>query len=433
MLMPDPYQSEHDGYLSAYLRTGNAKVIGAGREVLGRRKNGEIFPLELAVNHITVGDRDLFTGVIRDITEQKAAAERLHNLNEDLSNRLNELDAMNRINNIINEMNSFFQAAEDVYELNGILGKFISQLFERESGAFLVMHMDSHMEKAAAWGEKDLGAEMGASDCWAMRRGEVHAIDSAADPLVCAHLRDQGIFSSVCVPVIAREGAVGLLTLENRECPDEDAARHASRLQRNRAALTSVAERLGIAISDIKLRQRLLTESSRDPITNLYNRRHFDEAISIELRRSLRTQAPTTLIIADIDHFKLFNDNFGHEAGDVVLRAIGKVFMSLSGAEDVICRIGGEEFALILPNCDYEDAILKATELAGKVSQTTLTHQQVTMPPVTISCGVATIPDHSDNVADWVELADSALYRAKDAGRNRVVGQIPSIDLDEPE
>lgn len=108
MLMPEPFSSQHDTYLSNYLTTQIKKIIGKGREVIGIRKNRETFPMFLSVSHITVGDRNMFTGVIRDITEQRKNAEELRQLNENLSTRVNTLNMLNEMNAQLNKMNSFF-------------------------------------------------------------------------------------------------------------------------------------------------------------------------------------------------------------------------------------------------------------------------------------------------------------------------------------
>ncbi|MBF0264739.1 MAG: PAS domain S-box protein [Gammaproteobacteria bacterium] len=148
MLMPEPYSSQHDSYLTNYLTTGKAKVIGSGREVIGKRKDGSTFPMELAVNHISVGNRNLFTGVIRDITEQKVNAEQLSALNNDLSLRLAELAEMNQINGLLNEMGTFFQLAETQEELYKILKKYCLKIFNNDVGGYYQLVTKNLLEES---------------------------------------------------------------------------------------------------------------------------------------------------------------------------------------------------------------------------------------------------------------------------------------------
>ncbi|MBF0589467.1 MAG: PAS domain S-box protein, partial [Magnetococcales bacterium] len=152
MLMPPPFSDEHDDYLTNYLRTGVAKVIGIGREVIGLRKGGAQFPMELAVNHITMGGRNLFTGVIRDITEQKKSAEKLKALNDTLTSQVDQLNYMNTTNARLNEMGSYFQTAESLSELMVILKKYCQLFFDTAYGAFLTVDETKLLSPKVTWG-----------------------------------------------------------------------------------------------------------------------------------------------------------------------------------------------------------------------------------------------------------------------------------------
>lgn len=161
--------------------------------------------------------------------------------------------------------------------------------------------------------------------------------------------------------------------------------------------------------------------SLHDPLTGLYNRRHMDEVLLHEVQLARRKGRSLTAIMLDIDHFKRFNDQFGHEAGDAVLCEVGKLLSSQVRETDMACRYGGEEFLLLLPESPLEVAIERAEILRAKVGELTLTHQGRALGRISLSLGVADLPDHAETGDALITAADTALYQAKAAGRDRVV------------
>ncbi|MBX7222364.1 MAG: PleD family two-component system response regulator [Blastocatellia bacterium] len=158
-----------------------------------------------------------------------------------------------------------------------------------------------------------------------------------------------------------------------------------------------------------------------DALTGIANRRHFDETLDQEWRRACRTGAPVTLVMIDIDHFKAYNDNYGHQGGDECLRQVATTLSNtLKRAGDLAARYGGEEFAIILPGTDAEGAAQLAEEFRGKVEALQLEHAKSALRYVTISIGVATaLPQESLSTDDLIAAADKALYASKHGGRNR--------------
>ena len=170
--------------------------------------------------------------------------------------------------------------------------------------------------------------------------------------------------------------------------------------------------------SNEKLRQL----SSLDGLTDLPNRRFFDETLVREWQRGRRKQTPLTLIIADIDHFKAYNDAYGHVIGDDCLKKVARgLDKSILRDVDIIARYGGEEFAAILPETDQEGGILIAERMLEAIRKLNITHEQSkTADHVTVSLGVATtIPQDSGNATRLIQAADRALYTAKASGRNQ--------------
>jgi diguanylate cyclase (GGDEF)-like protein len=181
------------------------------------------------------------------------------------------------------------------------------------------------------------------------------------------------------------------------------------------------AEQIGLSIANIRLREALRNQSIRDSVTGLFNRRYLEETLEREVHRSVRTGQSLGIVMLDLDHFKTFNDTFGHDAGDTLLQSVG-VFLSKSiRADDIACRYGGEEFVLILPKASLKDTELRAEKLRASVKALNIMHQGKPLGVVTISAGVAAIPQHGSAPTQLMARADGALYRAKKAGRDRVI------------
>jgi diguanylate cyclase (GGDEF)-like protein len=170
-----------------------------------------------------------------------------------------------------------------------------------------------------------------------------------------------------------------------------------------------------------RLGDELQKQVIRDPLTGLFNRRHLEAALDREVRRAVRRKAPLSVIMLDIDDFKRVNDTFGHAAGDLVLRELGKHFGGSIRAEDVACRYGGEEFCLILPDCSPGLAQQRTMGIVNAFGMRRLNHAGTAIGPVTSSAGVAAYPDHGASPGELLEAADRALYHAKSDGRDRVV------------
>jgi diguanylate cyclase (GGDEF)-like protein len=181
----------------------------------------------------------------------------------------------------------------------------------------------------------------------------------------------------------------------------------------------SVAEDMALALANLRLRETLRSQAIRDPLTGLFNRRYMEETLERELNRVKRQGAPLGVIMMDLDHFKQYNDTYGHSAGDDLLSALGSLIKSQIREEDIACRYGGEEFLLILPGTSMEVTLERAEILRQAVQEMHLRYRS--LKPITLSLGVAVYPDHGDTGLEIIQAADAALYRAKQAGRDRVM------------
>lgn len=196
--------------------------------------------------------------------------------------------------------------------------------------------------------------------------------------------------------------------------------RHYARTQRELVELNQKLEQqVTDRTRDLEhLVERLRAFSYQDPLTGLKNRRHFDEIFGHEAAIA-RRGSTLTLVMLDIDHFKHFNDVHGHEAGDTVLVATARLISEHFREADVICRLGGEEFVVIMPGASAEQATEAVERMLEAMRRQCFFHGGEALGYVSLSCGVASYPAHANDPLELIRLADQALYRAKRCGRDR--------------
>ncbi len=194
--------------------------------------------------------------------------------------------------------------------------------------------------------------------------------------------------------------------------------------------LKMFASQAALAINNGLIFQNVLERAQKDSLTRLYNHGHFQESLRNEIERAKRYNYPVSLVMLDIDHFKKFNDNYGHQTGDMVLKQTALVLTAGVRVTDMAARYGGEEFALLLPQTNHEHAMDLATRMcAGVGRKVTVTGPKGERLGVTASFGVATFPDHAQSAAEVVSIADEALYYSKRSGRNQVRSAIEILAL----
>lgn len=243
-------------------------------------------------------------------------------------------------------------------------------------------------------------------------------LDGRVDPLLDRLL--PGAMNIVGVPIALDGAAVGVAVAEWR--PGKRARIPEGAVE----AIRRDASHCGLALRSVLLLEQVEQRSRQDLLTGLANRRGFDEALDRELSRIDRSAGSLSVALIDLDHFKAVNDSQGHQAGDRVLATVGSVLCGVARTHDVAARIGGDEFALLLPDCDPDAARLVADRVLAGVATTVGRHG------VTASIGLATAPRHGRTRGEVVRSADEALYEAKAAGRNRSVVSTRRVPGSEP-
>jgi diguanylate cyclase (GGDEF)-like protein/PAS domain S-box-containing protein len=386
-------------------------------------RDGRQIPVEVNRRGLIIGGRPHIVALARDMTghvrqEAELAESRL---------RLeNTLDGLQRINEKISlqaRFNAGLQACSTVEEIFETVRKSGPHLFPYLAGAiYLQNHSKTLFEKVTMWGDT-IAAEpfFEPGQCWAMRRGQPYSVLHAAADAVCRHVETaaQGNRPYLCVPLTAQNDTLGLLYLE---LADVGASANQAALESvvDTSLASKVGESLAKAIANLKLRETLQFQSIRDPLTGLYNRRFLEDAFRRELSRAERKSASLSVIAADVDHFKRLNDTHGHEAGDVALKQVADLMRAKVRDIDVVCRMGGEEFCILMPDTDAETAARRADLLRTSISAAPIAYGGQILGTCTMSFGIATFPQHGDDWDRLMPVADRALYEAKHKGRNQV-------------
>jgi diguanylate cyclase (GGDEF)-like protein/PAS domain S-box-containing protein len=343
--------------------------------------------------------------------------------NAELTRTITKLESYTNAILYLNEMSEMLQACNSENETYAAVARTCQRLFPSDSG-FLGILDNAHrqLKVVTDWGGGVRAEpEFDMEDCWAIRRGKVHCVmEQGIDP-GCPHLVEPGGVASLCAPMNAQGEVLGVLHLamgeDSRGLSEADVKKE---LESRKLLAVGIVERYALSLTSLRLREKLRIQSIRDPLTGLYNRRHMEDSLLREERRARRRGTQLGIIVIDVDHFKVFNDTYGHATGDALLAALGAFLGEHTRGEDIACRYGGEEFTLILPEASLENTRQRAEELRQRIRRQLRVQHRRKWCKITISAGAAVFPDHGASVREALASADRALYRAKVEGRNRV-------------
>jgi diguanylate cyclase (GGDEF)-like protein/PAS domain S-box-containing protein len=366
ILMPEPYHSEHDGYIDHYIKTGEKKIIGSGREVIGKHKNGTTFSMQLLVGDISVNDESAFIGFVQNITERKRL-EANSKLFELLVKSSDDAIITKQLDGTITSWNPGAQALFG-YSAEEMIGQSINKLMPPE-----------------CYHEEEI----------------IRTIVSQKQPV-----------KQLETVRLHKDGSLIDVSLTLSPIIDE----------------TDTVIGISKVVRDIReLKQSMIqiqTMAFYDPLTGLPNRRLLLDRLKNALPLSERDQQYGALLFLDIDHFKAINDDQGHDAGDKLLVEIATRLRSCLRESETVARIGGDEFVVLLENlsADTNKASNIAVHIAEKIRNALVTPYTINglLHYSSSSIGVYLFLGKKDSVDDIVKHADMAMYQAKNSGRNCV-------------
>ncbi len=381
--------------------------------------------LESEIKQRTTELADANARLQEEMWERDQARRKLDEQNEKM---VHELTERSQRATMLAKMGELLQSCVNKEEVFAAAIGFGPKIFPARRGALALLNpARDTVEVAGSWLDCQLPmAAFEASSCWALRTGHPHLVPAGDTTSPCAHAA--GVkHTYLCIPVLAQGESIGVLHFQATDAvPDLPEA--------ELSLQTTFAGQVGLSVANIRLREALRSQSIKDPLTGMYNRRFLTEIMDREIRRAVRAEQALGVLMLDLDHFKRFNDTYGHEAGDTVLKETAAFLRKSIRVEDTVCRFGGEEFVIVLPTADVNGAHARGERIRSKLRELTVLHQGQSLGMITVSIGVAALPQHGTSAKELLEAADAALYRAKREGRDRVVDAgADATSLQEPE
>jgi len=379
------------------------------------RRGSELGALAEALN-------DMAKNMRAEKAQRAQVGTELRQAYKQLSQRTSEVEARGRTIDLLGKMAHRLQSCGSEEELTEVVHRFAGLILPGVPGALFLFNNSRNMLRAVAeWNSPvALSPEFRPQDCWALRRGQPHVVGADEAEVICRHVSETAGIRYRCFPMMAQGDTLGMLYIEEPKSGDAEqlAAAQAALTDHHRVEI--MVENIALALGNHRLREALRNQSIRDPLTGLFNRRYLEEAFDLEVARASRARTPIAVLMIDIDHFKRFNDTFGHDAGDAVLKATGEALAANVRRGDIACRYGGEEFTIIAPGAGLEDAAKRAEALRQAVAAVRVVHQGRPLGPISCSIGVAGFPAQGTTPPEVIKAADEALYQAKQLGRDRV-------------
>ncbi len=397
-----------------------------------RRKDGSVVWIKLFVSSIRATEQNpmRFISIIEDISERKRAEATIRKLASDLELKVAERTQQlqhsmrnwarrNQEHRVLGEMMTHLPTATTSEESCRIIEHYVPRIFALYGGAiWLASGPQESLRRLVQWGGVESAPEqMTTNDCCALRSGEILRVDDPQPPLLCRHLDPAAAglpHPHTCAPISVLGVTVGMLHLQWSEALDAEV------LPPDPVTISNCVKKIGLALGNGRLREELREQATRDPLTGLYNRRHFDATLLRRMAEHQRNGRRFSLLMVDIDHFKRINDQYGHPVGDDVLRAVAALLQRGTRIEESAYRLGGEEFALLIEECSNNWAAGCAERVRREIEAMPVILSGRNLPKITVSIGVATYPRDNTATSSLMQQADIALYTAKRTGRNRV-------------
>lgn len=383
--------------------------------IIKRRILRPVVTLSDVVNRLATQDYAVEAPVLAQVDEigDMAQAIRVFRENGLARQRLEqERDAEWATRSLLARMTQRLQGCDSHSTIIRVIGLFAPQIIPDMAGRlYLLDTRTNRMKCAAQWGQnKGDEATFAAESCWALKRGQLHSPSLGGIDMPCEHIQPEIAARAICVPLNAQNKSIGLLTFDN----------YTEQKEPPWSYLELLAETLALALANQILRDTLTEKATYDSLTGLRNRHSLDETLRDMIDHAMVNASTLSCLMMDVDHFKKLNDIHGHDAGDKVLRELARLINETLEEGGLAFRYGGEEFLIILPGADEDQAIKMAEQLLQNVMKHPMLYESQDIGPISVSIGLATWPRHAraDNL---VRAADLALYLAKEQGRGQIV------------
>ncbi|WP_312136302.1 diguanylate cyclase [Brevundimonas sp. BH3] len=342
--------------------------------------------------------------------QERSKAE-LRRVHDELLASSQTLKERGEVMELLGAMSHRMQATRTDEELAEVISIFVPRVMPDLPGALYAYNNSRNLlVPMSVWGEpRDVGQSFAPDKCWALRRGQEHYVSGKGKDVVCDHVHED-VVAYHCEPLLASGEVIGVLYMDG--ILDSEA----------RFRMSVLVENIASAMTNRRLQRDLKEQTIRDPLTGLFNRRYMEEALALEVARASRADTPLCVVMCDVDHFKRFNDEYGHDAGDAVLALVASELGERFRDGDIVCRYGGEEFTIIAPGTTKEDLLRRVENVREAMSKLSPRLRNQLLGSITMSFGISQWnPDMERTGADLLKHADAALYQAKRDGRNRTV------------
>ncbi len=332
--------------------------------------------------------------------------------NHELIKKSEALEQKSRLIELLSEIGELLPACTKYDEIYEVFSNYALKLFPHYQGQLYVYSENKvDLECVSSWGDKKnkIDINFTPQDCWALLQNQLYIVKPGSNTPRCNHIETKGGYA--CIPITVGGEILGLISLSFGSL---------SASNDEITTLARLASDIGLTLSNVRLRETLQELSIRDYLTGLYNRRYMEEMLLQEIAKSKRNGSGFGIIMFDIDHYKEFNDRYGHEAGDLVLSTLGQFLKDYFRESDIVCRFGGEEFVIILRDAHESEVLERAETLREVVKKLPIKFGNQTLKEMNISLGVSIFPQHGKTARALIDSADEALYRAKNEGRDRL-------------
>lgn len=358
----------------------------------------------------------LFSFMLRDAKHRQRAGKMTLETNKQLAQSVKALEDRANESGLLTSARDELQLCVNVEQLYKSAANSFSRLLPGSSGCLCMMNNSRQMvELVSSWGQVALEDFSPPESCCGLRSGQPRWRQPGVSEIHCAHFAGEPPERYLCQPMVAHGNTLGILFVQ---CEGDEIVESVNQRIDGVRQLLQIT---GMAVAAQNLRTKLENQSIRDPLTGLFNRHFMQISLERELSRAGRRGQVLAVFMLDVDHFKRFNDTYGHAAGDTALKAISEIFSSRIRTEDIACRYGGEEFTILLPDMNLAGAMERADTIRRSVASVYVPVGKELVGDFSISIGIAFYPEDGETADLLLRRADLALYRAKREGRNQVV------------